>query len=157
MPQGKKKFRSERSFTVELAMELLRAELRLRFDNPKIFILWSNTTAEPVRIENGKGFDWVEEKTIRIKATFGPFKWPHYKERVLFNVEAMCVLFNEDNVATEGTKYWKPLALNYTVRDHLDRHVRAHRVDYVGLDCDDCQVMVDAQFAIAQRGRSVEP
>lgn len=133
---GKKKRRAERSFSMMLAEELLRAELRKLFgDEVKFFQCDTEATTAcklkrggcpPTRIEQEfHGAD--KERFVAIDAVIGPFERvfpdnpPEDKRRCARKVKAECRLFSIEG----GCTFWRPHYLAFTViddRNHSTSH-----------------------------------
>lgn len=126
--------RIERSFSIMLAEEILRAELEI-FCEKKVQFFRCDITATQVHenLEIRSNISEVErdlvvrpsmrgtcfERYVRIEAIVGPFERcfsnnpQEDRRRELRRVEATCRLFTTES----GARYWKPHFLNYVIKD----------------------------------------
>lgn len=148
-----KKSRSERSFSVMLAEELLRAELKKLYGDevklfqcdivatpPSLVKRDSVTISEPER--ESLAHDWmagsVSERQVNIAAIAGPFERlypenpPEDRRRKLRRVEAVCRVYT----ITTGSVQWKAHYLKFVVKNEYGQmvatsvtHYEAGRVD----------------------------
>ena len=121
------KVRSERSFSLCLAEELLRAELRDRFGNHTKFFTCNIVATHAVEKKPGgrtmtdlevdpSRSGCIQERTVKISALFGPMerRYPdstHNMSCQLYRVDASCRLFSIES----GCIIWHPHYLRYAV------------------------------------------
>ena len=170
----KKRSKSERSFSIMLAEEILRAELkRLYGDKIKFFqcdIVATQTSpagGSQTNISNlesrmllVKPRSSIRKRTVKISAIIGPFEWrcptnPSYDRSCnLRHVEAECRIFCFE----ESAVYWQPHFLIFTVYDYngcvkstLDCYYEDGKVDGEKMaknNKNPCQDMVDSQVPV---------
>jgi len=169
---GNKKNRSERSFPVMLAEELLRAELKKLYgDEVKLFqcdivatppLLVKHdsvTISEPER--ESLAHDWmagsVSERQTNIAAIAGPFERlypenpPEDRRHKLRRVEAICRVYT----ITTGSVQWQAHYLKFVVKNEYGQVVSTVERNYAGGRLDGkesaknaenpCQDMSDSQ------------
>ena len=169
-----KKSRSERSFSVMLAEELLRAELKKLYGDevklfqcdivatpPSLVKRDSVTISEPER--ESLAHDWmagsVSERQVNVVAIAGPFgrlypeNPPEDRRRKLRRVEAACRVYT----ITTGSVQWQAHFLKFVVKDEYGQVVATEERNYAGGCVDDkesatndenpCQDMSDSQVA----------
>jgi hypothetical protein len=167
-----KKSRSERSFSVMLAEELLRAELKKLYGD-EIKFFQCDIVASPVSEtvpdhhtmtlaeENCLGHfqpkEWIIERHVEIVAIIGPFERlypenpPNDRRRRLRRIEAACRVFSSE----PGCIHWQTHFLTFSVKDdsgntitvieryYKDGRVRGARV--CGKAENPCKIMSDSQ------------
>lgn len=157
-----KKSRSERSFSVMLAEELLRSELKnLYGDEVKLFQCdivatppslvkrESVTISEPER--ESLAHDWmagsVSERQVNIAAIAGPFERlypenpPEDRRRKLRRVEAVCRVFT----ITTGSVQWQAHFLKFVVKNEHGQVVSTEEHNYAGGRVDGKESVKDAE------------
>ena len=144
-----KKSRSERSFSVMLAEELLRAELKKLYGDevklfqcdivtapPSLVKRDSATISEPER--ESLAHDWmagsVSERQVNIAAIAGPFERPYPenppedRRRKLRRVEAVCRVYT----ITTGSVQWQAHYLKFVVKNEYGQVVSTEERNYAG-------------------------
>src|SRR3989344_4358160 len=171
---GSKKNRSERSFSVMLAEELLRAELKKLYgDGVKLFqcdivatppsVVKRDSVTISERERESLARDWmadsVSERQVNVVAIAGPFERlypenpPEDRRRKLRRVEAVCRVYT----ITTGCVLWQAHFLKFVGKDECGRVVATEERNYAGGRVDGresatnsenpCQEMYDSQVA----------
>lgn len=157
-----KETRIERTFSIMLVEEILRAELR-RWSGNNVQFLHCDITATPVSevIQIGANISDSErdlvvrpsmrgscfERTVKIAAIIGTLEpaFPNNpveeKRKKLRRVEATCRLFTTES----GARYWKPHFLTWVVKNEYGQSVESDGCRYVNGSVHGCYQKKNAE------------
>ncbi len=145
----RKTYQSERPFSITLAEEILRAELRKLYGNEIKFFECSITGTKPeqksktmsFKMKSGNcgttEYKWGRhenhiERYVNIKAKFGPFErlFPHNpktdQRREVRTVKAECRLYSVES----GCTFWKPHFIHFDIYDYAGEQVDCKEMFY---------------------------